>query len=475
MAAEISFRTEHDLLGDRDVPAHVYYGVHTLRALENFPITGSPISVYPELIKALACIKQAAAQANHELGLLDATRCDAIVGACAELLEGKLHDQFVVDVIQGGAGTSTNMNANEVIANRALELLGKKKGEYQYLHPNEQVNIGQSTNDVYPSALKVATWFGILGLIEAMGVLRRAFEAKSVEFKDVLKMGRTQLQDAVPMTLGQEFSTYAVMLGEDEERLREAALLICEINMGATAIGTGITAHPDYAPLILKHLKEITGIPLVTAPNLIEATQDCGAFVQLSGVLKRVAVKLSKTCNDLRLLSSGPRAGLGEINLPPMQAGSSIMPGKVNPVIPEVVNQIAFEVIGNDVTVSFAAEAGQLQLNAFEPIIAHSLFKSVTHLRNGCLTLAERCVKGITANEAHLRASVENSIGIVTALNPYIGYANATSVAMEAHATGGRVYDIVLERGLLSEQQLDEILKPEVLTLPMPLYMPPKQ
>ncbi|MCP2090163.1 UNVERIFIED_ORG: aspartate ammonia-lyase [Paraburkholderia sediminicola] len=407
--------------------------------------------------------------------MLDATRCDAIVGACAELLEGKLHDQFVVDVIQGGAGTSTNMNANEVIANRALELLGKKKGEYQYLHPNEQVNIGQSTNDVYPSALKVATWFGILGLIEAMGVLRRAFEAKSVEFKDVLKMGRTQLQDAVPMTLGQEFSTYAVMLGEDEERLREAALLICEINMGATAIGTGITAHPDYAPLILKHLKEITGIPLVTAPNLIEATQDCGAFVQLSGVLKRVAVKLSKTCNDLRLLSSGPRAGLGEINLPPMQAGSSIMPGKVNPVIPEVVNQIAFEVIGNDVTVSFAAEAGQLQLNAFEPIIAHSLFKSVTHLRNGCLTLAERCVKGITANEAHLRASVENSIGIVTALNPYIGYANATSVAMEAHATGGRVYDIVLERGLLSEQQLDEILKPEVLTQPMPLYMPPKQ
>lgn len=473
MAAEIFFRTEHDLLGDRDVPAHVYYGVHTLRALENFPITGSPISVYPELIKALACIKQAAAQANHELGLLDATRCDAIVGACAELLEGKLHDQFVVDVIQGGAGTSTNMNANEVIANRALELLGKKKGEYQYLHPNEQVNIGQSTNDVYPSALKVATWFGILGLIEAMTVLRRAFEAKALEFKDVLKMGRTQLQDAVPMTLGQEFSTYAVMLGEDEERLREAALLICEINMGATAIGTGITAHPDYAPLILKHLKEITGIPLVTAPNLIEATQDCGAFVQLSGVLKRVAVKLSKTCNDLRLLSSGPRAGLGEINLPPMQAGSSIMPGKVNPVIPEVVNQIAFEAIGNDVTVSFAAEAGQLQLNAFEPIIAHSLFKSVTHLRNGCLTLAERCVKGITANEARLRASVENSIGIVTALNPYIGYANATSVAMEAHASGGRVYDIVLERGLLSEQQLDEILKPEVLTQPTPLHIPP--
>ncbi|GAU06374.1 aspartate ammonia-lyase [Burkholderia stabilis] len=473
MAAENSFRTEHDLLGDREVPADAYYGVHTLRALENFPITGSPISVYPALIKALACIKQAAALANHELGLLDTARCDAIVGACAELLGGKLHDQFVVDVIQGGAGTSTNMNANEVIANRALELLGRKKGEYQYLHPNEQVNIGQSTNDVYPSALKIATWFGILSLIEAMEILRHAFEAKALEFKDVLKMGRTQLQDAVPMTLGQEFSTYAVMLGEDEERLREAALLICEINMGATAIGTGITAHPDYAPLVLKHLREITGIPLVTAPDLVEATQDCGSFVQLSGVLKRVAVKLSKTCNDLRLLSSGPRAGLGEINLPPMQAGSSIMPGKVNPVIPEVMNQIAFEVIGNDVTVSFAAEAGQLQLNAFEPIIAHSLFKSVTHLRNGCLTLAERCVKGITANAEHLRASVENSIGIVTALNPYIGYANATSVAMEAHASGGRVYDIVLERGLLSRQQLDEILKPEGLTQPTPLHIPP--
>ena len=468
---ERAFRTEHDLLGDREVPAEAYYGVHTLRALENFAITGTPISVYPELIKALACIKQAAALANNELGLLDAPRCEAIVKACAELLDGKLHEQFVVDVIQGGAGTSTNMNANEVIANRALELLGHRKGEYQFLHPNEQVNIGQSTNDVYPSALKLATWFGILGLVDAMAILRRAFEAKAEEFKDVLKMGRTQLQDAVPMTLGQEFSTYAVMLGEDEQRLREAALLICEINMGATAIGTGITAHPDYAPLILKRLQEITGIPLITAPNLIEATQDCGAFVQLSGVLKRVAVKLSKTCNDLRLLSSGPRAGLGEINLPAMQAGSSIMPGKVNPVIPEVVNQIAFEVIGNDITVSFAAEAGQLQLNAFEPIIAHSIFKSVSHLRNGCLTLAERCVKGITANVDHLRASVENSIGIVTALNPYIGYANATAVAQEAHVTGGSVYAIVLRKGLMSKQQLDDVLRPEMLTRPTALSM----
>uniref|UniRef100_UPI003F4988C0 aspartate ammonia-lyase n=1 Tax=Cupriavidus yeoncheonensis TaxID=1462994 RepID=UPI003F4988C0 len=469
-----SFRTEHDLLGDREVPAEAYYGVHTLRAVENFPITGTPISIYPELIKALATIKLAAALANHELGLLDKQRCDAIVDACQELIAGKLHEQFVVDVIQGGAGTSTNMNANEVIAKRALELLGHRKGEYQHLHPNEHINIGQSTNDVYPTALKVATWFGIAGLLDAMAVLRQGFEAKADEFSHIIKMGRTQLQDAVPMTLGQEFSTYAVMLGEDEQRLREASMLICEINLGATAIGTGITAHPSYAPVVLQRLRAITGIPLETAPNLIEATQDCGSFVQLSGVLKRVAVKLSKTCNDLRLLSSGPRAGLGEISLPPMQAGSSIMPGKVNPVIPEVVNQIAFEVIGNDVTVSFAAEAGQLQLNAFEPIIAHSLFKSVSHLRSGCLTLAERCVKGITANADKLRTTVENSIGVVTALNPYLGYANATAVAQEAHITGGSVYDIVLSRGLLSKEELDRILRPETLTQPVPLNLPTK-
>ncbi|HEY6830170.1 MAG TPA: aspartate ammonia-lyase, partial [Gemmatimonadaceae bacterium] len=415
------------------------------------------------------CIKEAAARANNELGLLDKAQCDAIVAACAQIRHGKLHDQFVVDVIQGGAGTSTNMNANEVIANRALELMGHAKGDYQYLHPNEQVNMSQSTNDVYPTALKVAAYFGIFRLVDAMATLRRAFEAKAIEFADVLKMGRTQLQDAVPMTLGQEFSTYAVMLGEDEERLKEAAMLIREINLGATAIGTGINAHPDYAALVCRRLSEITGIPLITSPNLIEATQDCGSFVQLSGVLKRVAVKLSKSCNDLRLLSSGPRAGLGEINLPPMQAGSSIMPGKVNPVIPEVVNQIAFEVIGNDVTVSFAAEAGQLQLNAFDPIISHSLFKSVTHLTNGCLTLANRCVKGITANRERMRSLVEHSIGIVTALNPYIGYANATQVAQESLASGRSVAELVLEKKLLSKERLEEILQPDVLTAPRPI------
>ena len=462
-----SMRSEHDLLGSREVPARAYYGVHTLRAVENFPISGTPISVYPDLINALACVKKAAALANHDLDLLDAGRTRAIVAACDEIRGGALHDQFVVDVIQGGAGTSTNMNANEVIANRALEIMGRERGDYAYIHPNEHVNMSQSTNDVVPTALKIAAWVAIHQLIDAMESLRLAFESKARQFEDVLKMGRTQLQDAVPMTLGQEFSTYAVMLAEDEQRLHEVTRLICEINMGATAVGTGITAHPDYAHKVCRHLAHITGIPLVTAPNLVEATQDAGVFVQMSGVLKRIAVKLSKVCNDLRLLASGPRAGLGEINLPPVQAGSSIMPGKVNPVIPEVVNQIAFEVIGNDVTVSFAAEAGQLQLNAFLPIIAHSIFKSLTHLRNGSITLAERCVRGITANRDRLQELMDRSIGIVTALNPHIGYANATEVAQEALRSGRSVADLVLEKKLLSRAQLKEILSPESLTRPI--------
>ncbi|KQP18932.1 aspartate ammonia-lyase [Methylobacterium sp. Leaf469] len=461
-----STRSEHDLLGDRTVPEAAYYGIHTLRAVENFPISGQTLATCPDLIVALAAIKQAAALANRELGLLDEARMNAIVAACEEIRAGALHDQFVVDLIQGGAGTSTNMNANEVIANRALELLGHPRGAYAHLHPNEHVNMGQSTNDVYPTALKIAAAGGIRRLVAAMADLRGSFSAKSAEFSDVLKMGRTQLQDAVPMTLGQEFGTYALMLREDEARLAEAALLIREINMGATAIGTGITAHPRYAALVCARLSEITGIALVTAEDLVEATQDCGAFVQLSGVLKRVAVKLSKTCNDLRLLSSGPRAGFGEINLPARQAGSSIMPGKVNPVIPEVVNQVAFEVIGNDVTISFAAEAGQLQLNAFEPIIAYSLFRSLTHLEAACRTLDVNCIRGVTANRERLRASVEQSIGIVTALNPYIGYRNATAVALEAHATGRGVYELVLEKGLMAREHLDAVLQPDRLTRP---------
>ncbi len=459
-------RIEHDLIGDRQVAVDAYYGVHTLRALENFPISGTPISIYPDLIGALACAKQAAAIVNRELGLLDDERAAAITRACEEIRGGALLEEFVVDVIQGGAGTSTNMNANEVIANRALELLGAKKGDYARLHPLDHVNLSQSTNDVYPTAVKVALQFGIRRLLREMGSLRKAFELKAIEFSDVLKIGRTQLQDAVPMTLGQEFSTYAVMLQEDESRVGEAANLIREVNLGATAIGTGINAHPEYAARVTRTLSEIAGVELVVSPNLIEATQDAGSFVQLSGVLKRVAVKLSKICNDLRLLSSGPRAGIGEINLPAVQAGSSIMPGKVNPVIPEVVNQIAFEVIGNDITVTMAAEGGQLQLNAFEPIIAHSLFKSLAHLAAGCRVLGERCVAGITANRARARQLLDDSTALVTALNPYIGYARSSEIAQQALATGRRVYDLVLEKNLMTREDLDAILKPEVLTQP---------
>ncbi len=459
-------RTEHDLLGERQVPADAYWGIHTLRALENFPITGKPVGSYPELIRALALVKQAAALANRDLGLVDEARCGAIVAACREIAEGALADQFVVDVIQGGAGTSTNMNANEVIANRALERLGHKKGDYAHLHPIEHVNRSQSTNDVYPTAVRVAACFAIEQLLAAMAELRQAFEAKAEEFRDILKIGRTQLQDAVPMTLGQEFSAYAVMLGEDEARLREARRLIVEINLGATAIGTGINTDPRYAPAAVQYLRELAHLPLTQSPNLVEATQDTGAFVQLSGVLKRVAAKLSKTCNDLRLLSSGPQAGLNEINLPPRAAGSSIMPGKVNPIIPEVVNQIAFEVIGNDVTITLASEAGQLQLNAFEPIMCHSLFKSIQHLEAGCRTLARNCVVGITANRELLAERVRGSVALVTALNPYIGYENATRVAQEALATGRSVAELVLEMGLMDKASLDAALKPEVLTRP---------
>jgi aspartate ammonia-lyase len=459
-------RIEHDLLGERAVPADAYYGIHTLRALENFPITGMPIAIYPDLIAALACVKQAAAIANAELGLLEERRSTAIRLACEEIREGRWHDQFVVDVIQGGAGTSSNMNANEVICNRALELLGHARGDYRELHPLDHVNLSQSTNDVYPTALRLALQLAIRRLAAEMAGLRQAFQAKAGEFADVLKVGRTQLQDAVPMTLGQEFSTYAVMLSEDEQRLNEAAGLIREINLGATAIGTGINAHPQYAALATQRLGELSGIAFMSAPNLIEATQDAGAFVQLSGVLKRIAVKLSKTCNDLRLLSSGPRAGIGEIALPAVQAGSSIMPGKVNPVIPEVVNQIAYEVIGNDVTVTMAAEAGQLQLNAFEPIIAHSLFESLSHLAAGCRTLAERCVKGISANRERARRFVDESTALVTALTPLIGYARATEIAQEALSTGARVYDLVLAKQLMTREALDQVMQPEVLTQP---------
>jgi aspartate ammonia-lyase len=459
----IQVRSEHDLIGDRDIPADAYWGVHTLRAVENFPITGQPLSTNTHLVTALAMVKQAAAQANQELGLLDATRATAIIDACREIISGMLHDQFVVDVIQGGAGTSSNMNANEVIANRALELMGHSKGEYQHLHPNDHVNLSQSTNDVYPTAVRVATIFGATSLVSAMEHLGGAFASKAVEFRKVVKMGRTQLQDAVPMTLGQEFNAYAVTLSEDRARLAESVLLIHEINLGATAIGTELNAPLGYSSLACAHLASISGLKLETAFDLIEATSDVGSFVHLSGVLKRVAVKLSKICNDLRLLSSGPRAGLGEIDLPAVQSGSSIMPGKVNPVIPEVVNQVAYEVIGNDVTITMAAESGQLQLNAFEPIIVHSLNKSMSHLEAACITLADKCIVGITAHEEKLRAQVENSIGLVTALTVQLGYAASTKIAMEALASGRGVAELVLEHGLLTAEQLNELLRPERL------------
>jgi aspartate ammonia-lyase len=459
-------RKEKDFMGSREIPADAYWGIQTLRAVENFPITGTAISAYPGLVKALAQVKHAAVLANFDLGLIDAVKKDAIEQACQDIEQGRLLDQFVVDVIQGGAGTSTNMNANEVIANRALEHLGLGKGEYSMVHPNGDVNMGQSTNDVYPTAIKIATIQGTYELLSAMAYLREALSRKAVEFDDVVKVGRTQLQDAVPMTLGQEFSTYAVMVDEDERRIREALVHLHEINLGATAIGTGINTHPQYAATACAQLQRITGLPLVTAGNLVEATQDCGAFVLFSGTLKRVAVKLSKICNDLRLLSSGPRAGFAEINLPPRQAGSSIMPGKVNPVIPEVVNQVAFEVIGNDLTITMAAEAGQLQLNAFEPIIARSLFASLTHLTAACTTLADHCIGGITANKEYLRSQVEASIGVVTILNPLIGYDAATSIARQALATGSSVTSLVLERGLLTAEELEEILRPEHLANP---------
>ncbi|WP_367274276.1 aspartate ammonia-lyase [Acidocella sp.] len=456
-------RTEHDLLGPKDIPANAYWGVHTARAMENFQITGIPIGHYPHLIRGLMFVKEAAACANHELGLLDAERLAAIAQACQEIRGGALRDQFVVDVIQGGAGTSTNMNANEVVANRALEVLGSRKGDYAKLHANNHVNLSQSTNDAYPTALNIALIEAVDELAASMGVLQQAFARKAQDFQGFLKIGRTQLQDAVPMTLGQEFRTFAVMLGEDRARLIESAALLHEINLGATAIGTGLNAPANYAERACAHLVRLTGRPLVTASDLIEATQDPGAFVHLSGVLKRVAVKLSKTCNDLRLLSSGPRAGLGEISLPPMQAGSSIMPGKVNPVIPEVVNQVAFTVIGNDMTITMAAEGGQLQLNAFEPVIARSLLDSLLTLSAACRTLATRCVDGITAHEPVMAQRVRESIGLATALNPFIGYQAATKIAKEALATNRNIAEVTLEGGFLTAAELSEILTPERL------------
>ena len=465
-ATSVGTRREHDLLGDRDVPADAYYGVQTLRAQENFHITGVQLQHFPRMIEALAQVKRAAARANHRLGALDDERFAAIDRACEEIVGGALHEHFVVDMIQGGAGTSTNMNANEVIANRALEILGHEKGQYDVLHPNNHVNLGQSTNDVYPTAIRLTIMLSFPALAEAMDHLITTLRAKGEEFSSVLKMGRTQLQDAVPMTVGQEFHAWATTIEEDVQRLTRTATLFQEINLGATAIGTGITSDPRYAAMATHELEELTGVPFVVSADLVEATSDTGAFVTFSGILKRIAVKISKICNDLRLLSSGPRAGLHEITLPAVQPGSSIMPGKVNPVIPEVVNQVAYEVIGNDLSVTFAAEGGQLQLNVFEPVIAFNILESTQIMTRAMNTLADRCVAGITLNDGVLQDYLHRSIGLVTALVPVIGYAAATEIAESALETGRPVKELVLERGLLDEDRLAGLLSPASMTAP---------
>ncbi|MCB0549570.1 MAG: aspartate ammonia-lyase [Phaeodactylibacter sp.] len=459
-------RLEHDLLGEMQIPAEAYYGIQTQRALENFQISGVRLYFFPELIEALAEVKLAAALANHELGFLPTPIKDAIEGACREIMAGRWHDQFQVDMVQGGAGTSTNMNANEVIANRALELMGRQKGEYPYCHPNDHVNLSQSTNDAYPTALKIALIKSKNSLEKELKALIKSFRKKGKQFAPIIKIGRTQLQDAVPISLGQSFDAFAVTLEEEVQRLEHNARLFLEVNMGGTAIGTGINTSPLYVRSVVAHLRNITGYKIVKAKDLIEATQDTGAFIMFSSAVKRLAVKLSKISNDLRLLSSGPRAGFNEINLPPMQPGSSIMPGKVNPVIPEVVNQIAFKVIGNDLAVTLAVEAGQLELNAFEPIMAASLFESISMLKNGMRTLREKCIDGITANAEVCRQAVRNSISIVTLLNPILGYETCSALSKEALKTGKSLYGLVLEKGLMTDAELDEALQPEKMIRP---------
>ncbi|HNG27167.1 MAG TPA: aspartate ammonia-lyase [Chitinophagales bacterium] len=457
----MEFRKESDLLGELEVPINAYYGVQTQRAINNFKISNQYLSAYPEFIKALGYTKKGAAQTNFELGGLEESIYKAMITACDEVIAGKFDQEFPVDMIQGGAGTSINMNINEVVANRAIEILGHQKGEYQYCSPNDHVNQSQSTNDAYPTAIKIALILMNERLVKQTNSILKAFRAKGEAFADVIKMGRTQLQDAVPMTLGQEFEAFATTLENDIPILNHAANGLCEVNMGATAIGTGLNAPKGYAQKCADNLASITGFPIVLSRNLIEATPDTSAYVSYSSALKRLALKLSMICNDLRLLSSGPRAGVSEINLPPMQPGSSIMPGKVNPVIPEVVNQVCYKVIGNDLAVSFAAEAGQLQLNVMEPVLCHAIMESINFLCNSLVALEEKCVVGITANKEICFNKVKNSIGIVTALNPHIGYKNSTKIAKEALETGKSVYDLVLEHDLLSQDKLDEILDPK--------------
>ena len=463
--SEQKFRVESDLLGELQVPAEAYYGVQTQRGINNYHISRKKMRDYPEFVNAIAYVKLAAVQANHSLGVINDEISGAISQACREILEGKLHENFPIDMMQGGAGTSVNMNANEVIANRALEIMGHQKGEYQYCYPNDHCNCGQSTNDVYPTTIRLTFILLNKRLVESLTRMINALRDKGEEYKNTIKMGRTQLQDAVPMTSGQEFNAFANNMEEEILNLERNVKLLHEINMGGTAIGTGLNAVPGFAKLCTENLAKLTGEPFTVSPDLVEATPDTGAYVSYSGALKRLAVKLSKMCNDFRLLASGPRCGLHEINLPPKAPGSSIMPGKVNPVIPEVTNQVCFKVIGNDMTVALAAEAGQLQLNVMEPVITESIIESVTWLCNAIDTLTEECIKGITVNAEHTAEMVRNSIGIVTALNPYIGYKQSTKVAKEALETNRSVYDIVLEKGLMTKEKLDEALNPQEMLM----------
>lgn len=467
-------RMESDLLGSREIPAKALYGVQTLRGLENFPISKFHLNEYPLFINGLAITKMAAAQANHELGLLTDEQTNGIVVACQEILDGKHHEHFPVDMIQGGAGTTTNMNANEVIANRALEIMGHNRGEYQYCSPNDHVNCAQSTNDAYPTAIHIGLYYSHQNLLPHLQMLIDSFDKKGDEFADIIKMGRTQLEDAVPMTLGQTFHGFASILRDEIKHLNEAAADFLTVNMGATAIGTGICAEPGYAEKCVNALAKITNLPFVLSGDLVGATSDTSCMVGYAAALKRIAVKMNKICNDLRLLASGPRCGLGEFNLPAMQPGSSIMPGKVNPVIPEVMNQICYKVIGNELCVTMAGEAAQMELNAMEPVMAQCCFESIDLMVNGMDTLRTRCVDGIIANKEHCISNVHNSIGVVTALNPVIGYKNSTKIAKEAMATGRSVYDLVLEHDILSKEDLDTILSPENMIKPVKLDIHPK-
>lgn len=466
-ASSAKTRTEEDLLGTLEVPAEAYYGVHALRAKENFQISYVTINSIPDFIRGMVMVKKAAAMANRRLHTLPKKKAEAIIWACDQILEeGRCMDQFPLDVFQGGAGTSLNMNTNEVVANLALEYLGEEKGTYDVINPNDDVNMSQSTNDAYPTGFRLGLYTSVDRLIKRIDDLQAAFSHKASEFQDILKMGRTQLQDAVPMTLGDEFKAFAHNLQEEQAVLRAAQERLLEINLGATAIGTGVNTPAGYRHQVTAALSEVTGLEMKTSRDLIEATSDCGAYVLLHSAIKRAAMKLSKICNDLRLLSSGPRAGLNEINLPPRQAGSSIMPGKVNPVIPEVVNQVCFKVFGNDMTVTMAAEAGQLQLNVMEPVIGEALFQSIRIMGNAVDTLREKCVEGITANAEVCRDYVVNSIGIVTYLNPFIGHHNGDLIAKESLETGKGVRELVLEKGLLDEDTLDKVLSVENLMHP---------